>query len=340
MNAKKNGMISIIIPVYNVAAFVEKCVDSVLAQTYENIEVILVDDGSTDGSEIICDKYGTIDKRVKVIHKKNGGQGAARNVGLDAATGEYIGFVDSDDWVKKDMFENMLTALLETDSDLSVCGVIYDHIFVKKKYEFFQKPKVFVADKVMEEYLGTPHIGCALWNKLYRRELWENIRIPEVRAREDIMVLYSVVGRCKKIVHIGSCEYVQLVRPGSTEQKFSRDKLEVITAHEIANKYIQEEFPDLYRLVELNIAKECVDLIEEILSLGEKQYERELEYLRNRLSIELRAHEAHASENDMAYDKLIDLSKNERLFLMNARKRRVKTKIENSIKKACLLVIR
>ena len=90
----------------------------------------------------------------------------------------------------------------------------------------------------------------------------------------------------------------------------------------------------------MNIAKECVDLIEEILSLGEKQYERELEYLRNRLSIELRAHEAHASENDMAYDKLIDLSKNERLFLMNARKRRVKTKIENSIKKACLLVIR
>lgn len=331
------GKISVIVPVYNIVKFLSKCVDSILNQTYKNLEIILVDDGSTDGSESLCDEYEKKDKRVIVIHKTNGGQASARNMALDVVSGDYIGFVDSDDWIFEDMFESMVTALVSTHSDMALCGVINDHIFAKKAYKYFNQSVEFNRDELMKEYLGTSHIGCALWNKLYKRELWENIRIPEVRAREDIMVLHFVIGRCNKAVHIGDCKYVQFVRPGSTEQKFSINKLAVIEAQESIMKYVKDNFPQFYPFVELNVARECVALIEEIFSVDKKLYKNSLEKLHNQLIRELELHKDHDLTNDNEYKWLLSVSNNIEILLKNAIKRRLKLKIINRLKKICLL---
>ena len=114
--------ISIIIPIYNVKEYLKRCVDSVLNQSYKNIEVILIDDGSTDGSEKICDEYAKKDKRVVVVHQKNSGVSASRNKGIELATGKYIGFVDSDDYIHKDMFEKLYNSLISTSSSISMCN--------------------------------------------------------------------------------------------------------------------------------------------------------------------------------------------------------------------------
>ena len=117
-----NPLISIIVPIYNVEVYIRNCVDSILGQSYENIEIILVDDGSPDNCGDICDEYGSKDKRIKVIHKKNGGLSSARNAGIDIATGDYLGFIDSDDWIESDMYESLYTALTSHKADISVCG--------------------------------------------------------------------------------------------------------------------------------------------------------------------------------------------------------------------------
>ena len=117
-----NPKISIIVPIYNVEKYLPKCIDSIINQTLENIEIILVNDGSTDSCAEIIESYANKDNRIKVIHKKNGGQSSARNMGLDIAKGEYIGFVDSDDWLHYDMYENMYKSIKKVNSDLCVCG--------------------------------------------------------------------------------------------------------------------------------------------------------------------------------------------------------------------------
>ena len=118
---KKKPLISVIVPVYNVESYLKVCVDSILAQTYENLEIILVDDGSKDSSGKMCDEYAEKDARIKVVHKKNGGVSSARNKGLDVASGEYIGFVDSDDSTKPNMFEILYKNMVTSDADVSVC---------------------------------------------------------------------------------------------------------------------------------------------------------------------------------------------------------------------------
>ena len=182
-------MISVIVPVYKVESYLRQCIDSILCQTYQNLEIILIDDGSPDKSGDICEEYAKADTRIRVFHTENKGLSATRNLGLREAKGEYIGFVDSDDWIEPDMYEKLLRRMEETGTSISICG--FWNEYLKKKSE------VRVCDAV---YSGTDAIRAlvcdltnGVWNKLFKKEVWTGIRFPEKRVYEDIATLYKVV---------------------------------------------------------------------------------------------------------------------------------------------------
>ena len=169
-------LISIIVPVYNVEAYLHQCLQSILDQTYTNLEIIVVDDGSTDHSPAICDHFAALDARVKVIHKKNGGQSAARNIGLDTASGEYIGFVDSDDWIDNDMYETLYNLISQYGADISACTHYLEYedgrptVYRSKEeimtFNHADVMKTLFEDKIIKNYVV---------EKLYKRDLFTGL---------------------------------------------------------------------------------------------------------------------------------------------------------------------
>ena len=212
-----NPLISIIVPIYNVEVYIRNCVDSILGQTYENLEIILVDDGSPDNCGAICDEYRSKDKRIKVIHKKNGGLSSARNAGIDVASGEYLGFIDSDDWIESDMYEALYNALTYYKADISVCGryiVEGDRITTisdSEKAQVFTRSEA-LSELVLDEYSGMKNFA---WDKLYKKELFDDVRYPEGKYYEDIFTTYKLFAKSNKIVDIKSPKYYYLLREDS-----------------------------------------------------------------------------------------------------------------------------
>ena len=207
--------ISVIVPVYGVEPYLEACLDSIREQTHQDLEVILVDDGSPDNCGAICDKYAMLDDRFQVIHKENGGVASARNAGLDAATGDYIGFVDPDDWIEPDMYEYMLEHALRYQADVVICDI---RVLLNGQ-RIFWIPKiddviVQNAAQTMESCLnGSMHDGCV--NKLYRRELWEGLRFPTYQMAEDLSALWEIYKRVKVSVRLPEDKYVYFRRSKS-----------------------------------------------------------------------------------------------------------------------------
>ncbi|MBX4258632.1 glycosyltransferase [Clostridium estertheticum] len=212
-----NPLISIIVPIYNVEVYIRNCVDSILGQSYENLEIILVDDGSPDNCGDICDEYRSKDKRIKVIHKKNGGLSSARNAGIDIASGDYLGFIDSDDWIERDMYESLYNAIIEHKADISVCGryiVEGDKITTisdSEKAQVFTRSEA-LSELVLDEYSGMKNFA---WDKLYKKELFDDIRYPEGKYYEDIFTTYKLFSKSNKIVDIKSPKYYYLLREDS-----------------------------------------------------------------------------------------------------------------------------
>lgn len=202
-------LVSVIVPVYNVAKYLGRCLDSLLAQTHNNCEFIVIDDGSTDESARICDQYAVRDGRVKVVHKQNGGLSSARNVGLGRARGSYYVFVDSDDYVEPDYVESLLCAILRSDADLAMCSVICE----SKNGEL--SPLPYFAQ--LDDNVHTRHDCMAIadknvsmivaWNKLYRANLWSSLRFPEGEIHEDELTFHYLMEECKSIVFISKMLY-------------------------------------------------------------------------------------------------------------------------------------
>ena len=212
-------LISIIVPVYNVEKYLEKCIESIINQNYRNIEIILVDDGSKDNSGNICDKYAEKDSRIKVIHKKNGGLSDARNSGLEVAKGKYVGFVDSDDFIAKDMYEYLFKLMKNNDACISVCNYEkkWENISKKNEEKNFVKDydialnssealKYIVDDKILKSY------AC---NKLYKIELFQDVRYPLGLNMEDIATTYKLIYNSNKIVIGNEIKYYYVQRKGS-----------------------------------------------------------------------------------------------------------------------------
>lgn len=203
-----NPLVSIIIPVYNVEDFVEKCLESAYLQSYENIELIVVDDGSTDKSSVICDDFAKNKKNVKVFHNKNGGLSFARNFGIKKASGELIALVDSDDFVEKDFIEKMIEALEKDGSDVVVCG------FDEEKPE---RKILSGKEATIKLLVEQENLEMVAWNKLYKKDLFikNNIWYPVGEKNEDSLTTYKILSKAKKISYIPEILYNYIKRDGS-----------------------------------------------------------------------------------------------------------------------------
>lgn len=209
----KSNLISVIIPVYKVEKYLDKCIQSVINQTYSNLEIILVDDGSPDNCPQLCDDWANKDERIKVIHKKNGGLSDARNAGLDIATGDYIAFVDSDDYIESDMFECLLDKIIKTQSQMAICNFEYVDINGNiTTLNTMGQDGCFSSRQILTDWCGNDLVYyVVVWNKLYSRKCWENIRFPVGKIHEDNFVMYQLFFTCDRIVcsKIKKYNYVQ-----------------------------------------------------------------------------------------------------------------------------------
>lgn len=200
----KDPKISVIVPVYKVEKYLERCVDSIINQTYKNLEIILIDDGSPDLCPVICDKYAEKDSRIIVIHKENGGLSDARNAGINVSCGEYIVFIDSDDFVKEKYIEKLYEAIQKDDSDLSMCGfTLVDEEGKIISTNLNNSPLVdgtMTGREVLEKYYGFNGWQYVVsWNKLYKREIFNKIRFPYGKTHEDEFVFHNIMFDCKKV---------------------------------------------------------------------------------------------------------------------------------------------
>lgn len=225
-------LISVIVPVYNVEKYLKKCIKSIMSQSYTNLEIILINDGSTDDSGKICDELKEQDKRIKVIHKSNGGLSDARNAGLKIANGKYIGFVDSDDYIAEDMFETLYNINKKYNSDISI--VSFYEIYKDKVIGVRDSKKLQELTKIdaMKELLIDTNIQSYAWNKLFRRELFEGLEFPTNKNFEDIATTLLLFEKANKVVLLEEPKYYYVRRDNSIvgvrNYKTYKDYLDVI----------------------------------------------------------------------------------------------------------------
>lgn len=209
-------LISVIVPVYNVESYVAECIESIQNQTYMNLEIILVNDGSTDASGDICDKYAAYDERIQVIHKENAGVSAARNTGIESANGDYIGFVDSDDYIAPTMYEDMLKLMAEHDLDIIECTAFRNNGDTNIEGCNDGSLEIFNRDEALK--MAMYDCFVAVWSQLYKRRVISDVRFPVGRKFEDSAVSYLFIANTKRVGHINRCLYYYRLNPNSTTQ--------------------------------------------------------------------------------------------------------------------------
>lgn len=239
-------LISVIVPVYKVEKYLKRCVDSILAQTYPCLEVILVDDGSPDGCPAICDEYAREDRRVRVIHKENGGLSDARNAGIDAAKGNFLGFIDSDDYVHPRFYELLLQALKEEGADIAGCDVkkIYETGTVEEEEKEAVRSEIYSGREATANlYDAQLYLrSVVIWNKLYKKELFKDVRFPKGKLHEDEFTSYRLLYQSKSVVYIDRAYYFYFQREdgimGQKQKKISPVALE---AYEQMETFFREK---------------------------------------------------------------------------------------------------
>ncbi|MDO4292591.1 MAG: glycosyltransferase [Eubacteriales bacterium] len=241
-----SALISIIVPVYNFEDCLGRCVDSILGQTYSDIELILVDDGSRDQSGAICDAYQSLDPRVKVVHKKNGGTSEARNYGLELASGEYIGFVDGDDFIEPDFYQVLYDLIVKHGTDISM--VSYREVWADRAVEKADTGRTFVLERedAVKGLLLDQEIQNYVWNKLYKRELFREIRFPVGVVYDDINIMYELFRESRSIVYRETAKYNYCIRETSVIHTDSHKKREDGLLSILKRFYeVERDFPSL-----------------------------------------------------------------------------------------------
>ncbi|WP_300699489.1 glycosyltransferase [Bacteroides sp.] len=241
-------LITVIVPIYNVEPYLRKCIDSILVQTYQHLEIILVNDGSTDNCGIICDEYAPKDARIKVIHQKNKGVSAARNIGLSQAQGTYIGFIDPDDWISPDMYQCLYNELINREADMAACGIYIatDKEIYSQKLQLTEYVEEFTSKEAILSAGKQHQIKNGPCDKLYKRHLFDQIKFPEGRFFEDTYIIVDILSRCRKIVYVTAPHYYYYQREDSTCHTYSAKNLEdQLDAHFIKSKKIKQYYPEL-----------------------------------------------------------------------------------------------
>lgn len=214
--------VSIIVPVYNVEKYLEKCLDSLINQTLKDIEIICVNDGSTDTSQKILEKYSKKDNRITIINQENAGLSVARNSGIDIAKGEYIGFVDSDDWVDLNFYEKLYNSAIENDADIAVSSIIRWRKY-NQKYRIKYEDKIYQSLEEKVSACGIPRI-CYVWNKLYKSHIVQNEHFTPNVYFEDIIWLPNIIKQANKIVTVDGTNYYYRANNNSIVKKTSKKK--------------------------------------------------------------------------------------------------------------------
>ena len=243
--------ISIVVPIYKVEKYLEKCIESILKQTYKNLEIILVNDGSPDSCGEICEKYKQKDNRIIVIRQENKGLSGARNTGLSKATGKYICFIDSDDYISKNMIETLYNNLKLTNSDISICGfsqVGEDEIIEKSK----QKGVLKIIDKetcLKKLLYHRYNIDIVTWNKLYKKELFNNIKFPEGKIYEDFATIPFLVDKANNICCTNQKLYYYVQRKGSinNNSNFNVKIYDLIENLKVMEDFVESKYSKIYK---------------------------------------------------------------------------------------------
>jgi glycosyltransferase involved in cell wall biosynthesis len=256
--------ISVIVPVYNVEKYINKCLDSIVNQTYKNLEIILVDDGSPDNCGQICEAYASKDARIRVIHQKNGGPSAARNTGLDAATGRYVGFIDPDDFIHESYYETMLGLVERCDVDISQCyfRMVYEEGDERANKENRKAASIETVNVLSNrEALHNLYTNdftyvnaCVVWNKLYKKELFDGIRFPEGKIHEDEHIIYKLFFKARQVAITTNPLYFYLQRSNSyMGMNYDVKRLALLDAYfEQIHFYREKQLFDLEKKAKLN----------------------------------------------------------------------------------------
>jgi len=232
-----NELISIVIPVYNVEKYLDACMKSVLRQTYRNLEIILVDDGATDKSGQMCDRYAETDLRVTVVHKENGGLSDARNKGISHAKGKYIMFIDSDDVVSLDFVEYLYKLLKGNSADIAICDPVHCYPDKEIVFERENRKKIMEAEDAIIEMLYQKSFLVAAWGKIYKKEYFDETTFPYGMLFEDSAVMYKIFDKAEKIVYGNAKLYGYMHRDGSiTTQTFTMRDTDILT---ISNQMVE-----------------------------------------------------------------------------------------------------
>lgn len=242
---KQQELISVIIPVYNVEKYLSRCIKSVLGQTYKNLEIWLVDDGSTDRSGEICDKYAHKDKRIRVIHKENGGLSDARNVAIDVMRGKYVTFIDSDDFVADCFVERLYQCAVRYNAEIVISG----HLPTKNSnetYSLTNQIELFTIEEALKELLYQKKYNTSAWGKLYLSSLFSQIRYPKGKLYEDICTTYKLITQSTKIAFDASKLYFYYQNSISIiRSEFNVKKMDYVFNTKILFDFIYENYPQL-----------------------------------------------------------------------------------------------
>lgn len=253
-------LISVIVPIYNTERFLDCCIQSIVNQTYHNLEIILIDDGSSDKCPEICDTWAKRDERIKVIHTKNGGAGKARNIGIENAIGDCFAFVDSDDFLEPHMYE-VLVNLLDKDIDISECEIVMTE---GDKAEFSldeinSVSKVYSAVEAMHLHINNIIFQQTPVNKLYRRCTIENVEFPEGKLIDDEFWTYKTIGKANKLAHSNCKLYAYRQQANSVMHlQYSTKRLQAVDAKSERHEYISKKFPSLEKESCCNLWFTCI----------------------------------------------------------------------------------
>ena len=279
----QDDLISVIVPVYKVEEYLDRCVNSIVNQTYKNLEIILIDDGSPDNCPEMCDEWAKKDQRIKVIHKQNGGLSDARNAGMEIATGEYIGFVDSDDWIAPEMYEKLIVAMKKDSCDIEACCVEMVWENGSDNRLLTQKQScVLTSEEAQLALLKESLLKQPVWYKLYKANKIKNIAFEKGKYHEDVFWSYKAIGAANKVGIIDYIGYYYLQRNASIMgEGYSLKRLDAIEAYCQRFEYIKENFPNLSDLALINVWYGCIYNGQQILLyLKGNERQKALDYLK------------------------------------------------------------
>lgn len=254
-----NPLISVIVPVYKVEPYLDRCVQSIVDQTYSNLEIILVDDGSPDNCPAMCDAWAEKDRRVKVIHKKNGGQSDARNTGLAVCVGAYIAFVDSDDWIHPDYFRLLYITAQKYNAQISACDVKFVHEGDSVNYApSTVTSKCYTPEQAVATLIEGTVFRAVVWNKLYQRSIIIDERFPVGKNHEDEFFTYRILDKAVRLAYIDAPLYFYFQRPGSIMHMPSIKRLDALEAYLERLNLLKAKYPQLYQEDKASFCVSCI----------------------------------------------------------------------------------